>query len=271
MKIKTNIAIILMGILLVGCKQKTSEANATMSPETEASENSSATQITLEKLESSPSFSEASLKLMKPSEENITNENDSVAFNFDVKNYELGAQTNSNLTQMLANSDKGQHIHFIVDNDPYSAHYESNFKKELTPGTHYLVAFLSRSYHESVKNPNAFVAKKVTIGKTASNGPKVDLNTPTIIYSRPKGEYAGKDTENLLLDFYLLNTTLSEGGNYVKATINGQYFELTEWVPYIIKGLPKGEVTVKLELVDKDGNLLPGAFNSVERKVTLKE
>jgi hypothetical protein len=74
-----------------------------------------------------------------------------------------------------------------------------------------------------------------------------------------------------MLDFFLLNTTLSEDGNKVRATINGKEFMITEWAPQVIKGLPKGEVTVKLELLDASGNLIPGGFNEVTRTVTLKE
>lgn len=157
-----------------------------------------------------------------------------------------------------------------MDNDPYSAHYEPEFKKEVSEGTHYLVAFLSRSYHESVKNANSFVAKKIVVGD-AGDDQGVDLEKPTLIYSRPKGEYSGADTENLMLDFFLLNTTLSEDGNKVRATINGQEFMITEWAPYIIKGLPKGEATIKLELLDAEGNMIPGGFNEVTRTVTLKD
>lgn len=194
-----------------------------------------------------------------------------VDFTFEVGDYELGAQTEKNgAASMLANSDKGQHIHYIMDNDPYSAHYEPNFKKEVSEGTHYLVAFLSRSYHESVKNDNSFIAKKIVVGD-AGDDMDVDLDEPTLIYSRPKGEYSGADTENLLLDFFLLNTTLSENGNKVRATINGEEFMITEWAPYVIKGLSKGEATIKLELLDGDGNLIPGGFNEVTRTVTLTD
>ena len=54
-----------------------------------------------------------------------------VEFNFAVDNYQLGAQTDSPNAKKLANSGKGQHIHFIINNQPYSAHYESKFKKKI--------------------------------------------------------------------------------------------------------------------------------------------
>lgn len=268
MKTKFLSLFTLLVILATSCKDKPKETE--METKSEVAEETTETPITIEKLEGSPAYTDAALTITKPTTETVKPAEDGIDFVFDVQNYELGAQTDSDLTGILANSAKGQHIHFIVDNDPYSAHYEQIFKKELEEGTHFLVAFLSRSYHESVKNPNAFVAKKVIVGQESADAPDVDFSKPTLIYSRPKGTYSGADTENLLLDFYLLNTSISEGENYVKATINGAEFKLTEWVPYVVKGLPKGAVSVKLELLDKDGNGIPGDFNTVERTVTLE-
>ena len=98
-----------------------------------------------------------------------------------------------------------------------------------------------------------------------------DLEAPHLFYSRPKGTYKGADTEKVMLDFYLLNTTLSAEGNKVKATINGQEFTIDTWQPHFVEGLPMGENSFKLELVDKDGNYIEGPFNRVERTVTLSE
>lgn len=192
------------------------------------------------------------------------------SFNFEVTNYELGAQTEGADTRGIANSGKGQHIHFIVNNGPYSAHYDPNFEKPMEEGNYVLLAFLSRSYHESVKNPDAFWVDAITVGEPAESQ-EVDFSAPHMFYSRPKGTYSGADTKKVMLDFYLLNTTLSPDGNKVKATINGQEFLIDEWKPMYINNAPKGELTVKLELIDAEGNLITGPFNSVERKVTLAE
>jgi hypothetical protein len=42
-------------------------------------------------------------------------------------------------------------------------------------------------------------------------------------------------------------------------------------VPYYIKGLTPGILTVKLELLNADGILIEGPFNEVTRTVTLSE
>ena len=215
--------------------------------------------ITLTKLEGSPPYLNAKISTASIT---LGNENEYV-FSFDVSDYELGAQTINNVESQLANSGKGQHIHFIVNNGPYSAHYINNFKKKLNNENNVILAFLSRSYHESVKNPNAFILTQ--IGES-----KIDLNNEFLFYSRPKGTYKGKDTEKLLLDFYLVNTTISPEGNKVKATINNTEFIITEWAPYYLQGLPKGEIKIKLELINSEGKLVDIPFNPSERIVILE-
>nr|WP_299388563.1 hypothetical protein [Allomuricauda sp.] len=259
--------LLLLTVVMVSCKQQKKENTET---EEVVSVEVEQPKITLEKLEGSLAYADAVLQLDAPSNTTIA-ERGEVSFSFTVNDYELGAQTEGPNAERLANSGKGQHIHFILNNQPYSAHYEPAFAKEIPNGVHHLVAFLSRSYHESVKNENSVVVKKLEIGPNATDSLGLDMEAPTLIYSRPKGTYKGKDTENLMLDFFVLNTTLSEDGNKVKATINGETFTIAEWAPHVIQGLPKGEVTITLELMDAEGNAIPGPFNKVTRTVTLTD
>ena len=271
MKTHYVITIVLSLSILVGCKQQQKKAPDPEKEDQGLEEREEALQpITLTKLENSPAYTDASLTLNTPETIKVS-EKGEVDFAFEIQNYELGAQTPGPNPSVLANSGKGQHIHFILNNQPYSAHYAPEFKKEIPDGVHHLVAFLSRSYHESVKNANSMVIRKLEVGANPQDTADLDMKAPTLIYSRPKGTYAGKDAEQVLLDFFVLNTTLSKSGSKVKATINGEEFIITEWVPHVIKGLPIGEVTIQLELLDENGVLIPGPFNKVTRKVTLKE
>ena len=216
------------------------------------------TQITITKVDGSAPYSNSSISL-----NNLKIDDDNFTFSFDVINYELGIQSLKDFDYTLANSNKGQHIHFIVNNGPYSAHYQQNITKELDKGNNVILAFLSRSYHESVKNPNAFIL-------TQTGNDKINLNNEFLFYSRPKGTYKGVDTEKLLLDFYLVNTNISPDGNKVRATIQDTEFIIDEWAPYYIEGLPKGEIIVKLELIDSNGNLIDTPFNPSTRTVMLE-
>ena len=191
-------------------------------------------QISITKVEGSTPYLNSSLSL-----EDIKIDKNDYTFSFDVSDYTLGMQSIKDFDYALANSKKVQHIHFIVNNGPYSAHYSESFTKKLDEKNNIILAFLSRSYHESVKNSNAFVL-------TQTGNEKIDLTDEFLFYSRPKGTYKGVDTEKLLLDFYLVNTNLSSTGNKVKATIQDTEFIIDEWAPYYIEGLPKGEIKIKL-------------------------
>jgi len=237
----------------------------------EAQQDTTETQqpITLSAAADSPEYMDAILQLNSPLD-GAELPSGSVDFNFTVTNYELGVQTPDASDKPLANSADGQHIHLIVDNHPYSAHYEPEFQNEMEDGHHVVLAFLSRSYHESVKNPEAYSLIQVTVGD--AEGEDMDLTAPHMFYSRPKGSYSGADTEKLLLDFYLVNTDLSEGGNNVRVTVNGDTeFTITEWKPYVLENLPMGENTIKLELLDNNGNLIDSPYNPVERTITLED
>jgi len=118
-----------MALLLItvfSCKQVKKEAKETTDEIVEVP-------ITLTKLEGSPTYADAGLVLT--SQKSMTvNDTTKVDFDFEVTNYELGAQTESENATKLANSGKGQHIHFILNNQPYSAHYEASFTKEIPDG-----------------------------------------------------------------------------------------------------------------------------------------
>lgn len=182
--------------------------------------------------------------------------------------YKLGEQTADADQKMCANSGQGQHIHMIVDNGPYSAYYTNEFEQAIGDGEHYILAFLSRSYHESIKTATAFTAKKVTIAGGNFKSTE-DITAPMLFYSRPKGAYVGdKETKKVMLDFYLTNVTL--GNDYkVKAEINGEEHILDTWQPYYVEGMDLGENTIKLTLIDKDGNAVNTPLNPVERTFSL--
>jgi len=190
-------------------------------------------------------------------------------FSFDVAGggYELGSQTSDAPQKMCANSGKGQHIHLIVDNKPYSAQYISEFVYDVENGEHTILAFLSRSYHESIKSPGASIVQKVTV-VDKSITESADVPGPMLFYSRPKGTYTGDDTKKVMLDFFLKDVTLGNGYT-VKADINGEEHIIDKWQPYFIEGLPMGENNITLTLLDKDGKPANVDLNPVTRKFIL--
>lgn len=202
-------------------------------------------------------FPEAELYLTSPDPKNELKAG-KVKFTFDVKNYQLQEQTEGAEERHCANSAKGQHIHFILNNGPYQAKYDPVFEADLVEGNNVVLAFLSRSYHESIKNGKAFVIQNYKIGDHAA---EFDQAGEHLFYSRPKGVYSGEDTQRILIDFYLLNTELSPEGNKVELTIDAETFTLDSWQPYFVEGLAEGEHQFRIRLLNSTGELVAGPFN----------
>lgn len=246
--------------LLVNCKPN-DKATANSDPKTEISSKTVNFKYKLTPFSSSQEYNSAAIT-------NMAYSNGQFNFTLNESSYQLGQQTPDAPQKMCANSAKGQHIHLIIDNEPYLAKYTSDFDHDVSDGDHFLLSFLSRSYHESIKSDNAYSAVKATI-KDNSLKNMSDIEDPMVFYSRPKGTYVGADTKKVMLDYYLINEARNSEFK-VKANINGEVQTLDKWQPYYIEGLPMGENTIELTLIDKDGKTVETPLNPVKRTFTLK-
>jgi hypothetical protein len=188
---------------------------------------------------------------------------------------------------------KGNHIHVILDNQPYEAYYELNEPFELRnviAGKHTLRVFPSRPWHESYKNDGAFQMVEFTVkgggdaakptttntGQTMANNNSsaatkparegkdmasssagaLDPAKPLLTYSRPKGEYKGEDADPIMIDFWLIGAKLKgDGGEYrVRYIVDDDDAKyIDKWEPIWLSGWINGKHSVRLELIDKDG------------------
>lgn len=185
------------------------------------------------------------LKIVEPANgATITNStvNVKLALSGDLKGYK----------PMKEHDGTGNHIHVILDNQPYEAYYNIDQPFELrnvSDGEHTLRVFASRPWHESYKNDGSFQVVKFTVkqgggdsskptttgdgqkmsdnknsntakeplpkeGKEmkASNAKDVDAKKPLLTFSRPKGEYKGGDADAIMIDFWLTNAKLTGDG-----------------------------------------------------------
>jgi hypothetical protein len=76
-----------------------------------------------------------------------------------------------------------------------------------------------------------------------------------------------------MIDFWLANAKLTgDGGEYrVRYSIDGGEAKyIDKWEPVWLSGWTAGTKSVKLELVDRDGNLVEnGGYNSTTRQITV--
>lgn len=265
---------ILVVLVSLGCKQDKGDVVEETDSATDSQNKEP--KVTIEVGERSPAFPGAKARLTSLEDGDVLDDNN-VSVVVDVENYELGIQTETPRAKEIANSAKGQHVHIILDNDPYFADYEAGVPFDigvLDEGPHTLVVFPSRSYHESVKSKDSVDIVNFYVGKEEGEF-MLDESKPTVIYSRPKGKYEGKDAEKIMLDFYAINIKPSDGYQ-VKYTIRKNEpiavehsITIKEWKPAFVTGLTSGEYIITLQLLDKDGNLVEGPFNNTQRAVTV--
>lgn len=220
--------------------------------------------------EHGPSFDGVATTIVTPTEGEVVT-GDSLEVVIEQSGVELMAPTSGEGANGLAYSKDGQHLHVIIDHEPYMAMYNVPFKiGGLAPGTRTMIVFPSRSWHESVKNPGSVAVRKFVV-ETPEPDDGFDPEGPTLVYSRPKGEYIGKDAARVLLDFYLLNVELSAEGYRVIASVDGgKEVTITDWKPYFIEGLTDGEHTIRLRLVDAEGaTVTNGPYGEAERTITV--
>jgi hypothetical protein len=165
---------------------------------------------------------------------------------------------------------KGQHIHVILDNEPYEADYDPGqpFKPEggkfdnLKEGTHTLRAFPSREWHESIKQEDGANFTFITFYvKAPTANLNIDKSKPLLTYSRPKGEYRWKeDPRGVMIDYYVSNAKIGSNDYKVRYTINGSRpFQVSRWEPIWLKWeeIPPGEYKIVMDLVDKNNKPVP--------------
>jgi len=226
--------------------------------------------VRIVKGEHGPAYDGAKLAIVSPAADEVVN-GDSIIVRATLEGMELASPTAGEQSKGINFSKEGQHVHVIIDNEPYKAMYatDSFSVGALAEGMHTLRAFPSRSWHESVKAPAAFVAHTFYVG-SKTGAPVLQPNAPLLTYSRPKGEYKGADANRILLDFFISNAELGADKHKVVATIDGTVTDtLTEWIPYFIEGLTDGDHTIRLELIGPDNQPVAGPFNATERTISV--
>jgi hypothetical protein len=172
---------------------------------------------------------------------------------FQPVNLRLGGMTprTESRPKTFPKTNKGNHLHICIDNKQHHISNNNIFDFPLSDGKYKLTAFISRSFYESIKNPEAILVKEIGIRNGELYLSK-NISAINIVYNAPMGSYS--KGEQILLDFVLVGTTLEKGGNQVKVTINDQKsFYVTNWQAYLIKGLDVGAYEVRLELLDALG------------------
>lgn len=189
-------------------------------------------------------------------------------FMFGVEGIALGGKTAGAEQKKSAISKKGNYMHVVFNDKEHYTYDYQHFIYDLPDGEYTLFSFLSRSYHETIKNPTASISKTITV-KNKQLQSSQNFAQAAIALNAPKGLYKNDDTKKVVLDFQLFNTILSAEGNKVRALIDKEEFILEQWQAHYIIGLTLGMHTVELSLLNAKGEVIYGPVS--ERFVLTEE
>jgi hypothetical protein len=201
-----------------------------------------------------PVFEDVKLKLLSKNAKYLEGKN---KLEFSLLGFNLGEKTVAENDLELPIEDGGQYILLNNLKNKEIKKFSSQIETELSQGENYFLAFLSRSYRISLKNPESSLLLKITTNN--SEGTLVEENKEPYLYlNEPNGVFEINKTKKILLDFYIKNTTVSSNGNYISLIIDGTEFKLTKWAPFYIEGLGIGKHNISIALKNKNGLLLKG-------------
>lgn len=155
-------------------------------------------------------------------------------------------------------SELGTYLHVLLND---SIHIRNSYRLipyTLPEGSYKMLAFISRSFDESVKLPSASYAKyfEVKSGRTVKS---TNLDAAVLCLNSPYGTYSKDEADNIILDYYLYKTVIGKNGNRVSVNIDNQKnFLIEDWKAYYIKGLGLGKHSISLELQNSLGQVIYG-------------
>lgn len=231
-----------------------------------------------------PESNTVSLSISIPREEQLFARSP-VWVQFRMDGYALGAGSQFDRSQEIANSKMGQTVHVVIDDYPYfpvdepainpfsdsTYFYDTSYKFEipfkLKEGAHTIRMFPARSYGESLKGDRTFFATYFYLGEKEGNPERI-LSQPYLTYNEPSERMKLVENQPVLLDFYISNCELTPDGYKVQLTVDGETKRtLASWQPYYIYGLKRGKHTIRLQLLDGRGKQVSGPFGDAQRTI----
>lgn len=179
---------------------------------------------------------------------------------------------------------EGSYVQFVLDNTPYKPVTDLKTPLDLTAlapggslaeGEHLIAAFVCRKNGESIKGPSSIAVRRFWTGKRTPS--TWDPNRgPFVVLGHPYGTYKVDGGGDPLVDWYVLNATLGQKDYSIRAVLKGPGIKddgiqriISDWRTHIILSAHEGQYTLQFDLLDRNGDPVPGPGNSSTRTFTV--
>lgn len=160
-------------------------------------------------------------------------------------------------------------LHFMLDNEPFEVRYDvarPHRFHDVPPGSHTIRVYAANHLHELIPGTLDVITFSVAYPDDRN---RPESGEPMLTYVLPQGEYLGVDSADITLIFEVTGVPLSRRGYRVNWIVDGRRQIAYDCTTQHLRNLAPGFHTVRLELVDERGRIVPGPFNSVERVILL--
>lgn len=178
-----------------------------------------------------------------------------VPFEFNIKNYPFAQGIDGFQLMMILNG--GDPVGY---NTPI-------FQIELKQGTYRAVAYLVDEEGLAMKEFGNYVERDFMVGETRAFPYQAE---PYLALNLPSNGQVFAEGDEVTLDFLILGGDLKLDKLKVRIKLDSLEYEVDQMTPVRISNLPKGEFSLTLSLLKKDGKELVGPFSSVQKSILVK-
>ncbi|PSL04489.1 hypothetical protein [Cecembia rubra] len=178
-----------------------------------------------------------------------------VPFEFNIKNYPFASGLGGFQLMMILNG-----------GDPvgYNAPI---FQRELKEGTYRAVAYLVDGEGLALKEFGNYVDRDFMVGETRAFPYQAE---PYIALNLPGNGQIFAEGDEVTIDFLILGGDLKQDRLKVRIQLDSLEYEVDQMTPVRISNLPKGEFSLTVTLLKKDGKELVGPFSSVQKTILVQ-
>ena len=144
----------------------------------------------------------------------------------------------------------------------------------IAEGEHVLGAYVARSSREAIRGAKGVGVSRFWVGKKTGDSWKP--GEPMLIVGSPSGSYEGEASQEILLDYYLVNAALGAKDYSIRAVLHGPGIAaegierlMTEWKPVLVWSAPEGSYSIEATLLDPRGQPVKNPWNPIKLPFTV--
>ncbi|GGZ21945.1 hypothetical protein GCM10007049_13390 [Echinicola pacifica] len=254
MNFKINLCLVTLVSLIWACDSKPNSQQQNLSAEKSSPNPSPEESVNFHLPSPSAPHPDAMLELHRPLEDEQFAEG-SIPFEFNIKNYPF------------EHGRKGFQLMVIVNGNDPTGYNMPIFEHELEAGHYKMVAFLVDEEGYALKEYGNYLDREFVVGEVTAPS---EEETAFLAINFPRQDQQYTQEEPVVVDFLVTDAELDPKGSKVRLSVNGHTYNAHNHQRVHIDGLPAGEHQLVAQLVDQEGEALPGKYSQCQKSIMIQ-